>query len=91
MNFLPLPLCIYPSKKKKRVRPNKTFIIPGKLFDVFDVKRLKEGREMKREEKEDERRGRRMYISGWMMVKGGEMAELEKAEDRNQEQRWWRT
>lgn len=38
--FTSLPLCIYPSKKK-RVRPNKTFIIPGKLFNVFDIKRLK--------------------------------------------------
>lgn len=46
--FPSLPLCIYPSKKKKKkeqVRPNKTFIIPGKLFNVFDIKRLKGGRE----------------------------------------------
>lgn len=45
--FPSLPLCIYPSKKKKneRVRPNKTFIIPGKLFNVFDIKELEEGRE----------------------------------------------
>lgn len=42
--FPPLPLCIYPSKKE-RVRPNKTFIIPGKLFNVFDIKRLNRGRE----------------------------------------------
>lgn len=32
-------------KKKERVRPNKTFIIPGKLFNVFDIKELEEGRE----------------------------------------------
>ncbi len=37
-----------PFKKKKRVRPNKTFIIPGKLFNVFDIKRLKGGRERKK-------------------------------------------
>lgn len=33
--FPPLPLCVYPSEK----RANKTFIIPGKLFNVFDIKR----------------------------------------------------
>lgn len=35
--FPPLPLCVYPSEK----RTNKTFIIPGKLFNVFDIKRLR--------------------------------------------------
>lgn len=35
--FPPLPLCVYPSEK----RANKTFIIPGKLFNVFDIKRLR--------------------------------------------------
>lgn len=46
--FTSLPLCIYPSKKKEGVRPNKTFIVPGKLFNVFDIKRLKGGRERER-------------------------------------------
>lgn len=35
--FPPLPLCVYPSEK----RANKTFIIPGKLLNVFDIKRLR--------------------------------------------------
>lgn len=39
--FPPLPLCVYPSEK----RANKTFIIPGKLFNVFDIKRLRVRRE----------------------------------------------
>lgn len=43
--FPPLPLCVYPSEK----RANKTFIIPGKLFNVFDIKRLRGRRESKRE------------------------------------------
>lgn len=57
-----LPLCIYPSKREG-VRPNKTFIIPGKLFNVPDIKTLKGGserwKEGKREEgREDAVRGR---------------------------------
>lgn len=43
--FRPLPLCVYPSEK----RANKTFIIPGKLFNVFDIKRLRGRRERERE------------------------------------------
>lgn len=43
--FPPLPLCVYPSEK----RANKTFIIPGKLFNVFGIKRLKRKRERERE------------------------------------------
>lgn len=31
--------------QKKRVRPNKTFIIPGKSFNVKDIKEQKRGRE----------------------------------------------
>lgn len=31
--------------QKKRMRPNKTFIIPGKIVNVFDIKRLKGKRE----------------------------------------------
>lgn len=78
--FPSLPLCIYPSKKE-RVRPNKTFIIPGKLFNVFDIKRLKE------EERDEKRREgeRGMYISEWMVVKGGEVAGLGEAEDKKSE------
>lgn len=43
--FLPLLLCVYPSEK----RASKTFIIPGKLFNVFDIKRLRGRRERARE------------------------------------------
>ena len=82
--FPSLPLCIYPSKKE-RVRPNKTFIIPGKLFNVFDIKRLKEEeRDEKRREGERERGGC-IYLVEWMVVKGGEVAGLGEAEDKKSE------
>lgn len=69
--FPPLALCIYPSKKK---RPNKTFIIPGKVFNVFDIKRLKGRRdEITREEKD--------------RVEGGERWRLKKSKDRKLEVR----
>lgn len=81
--FHSLPLCIYPSKKKRKVRPNKTFIIPGNLFNVFDIKRLKGGseREMKRVE-EGGKRGRqtegRMCVMERMLVRGGGVAGLQE-------------
>lgn len=31
-------LFVFTLQKTERVRPNKTFIIPGKLFNVFDIK-----------------------------------------------------
>lgn len=46
------------------MRSNKTFITPGKLFNVFDIKRLKRGRE--REMKRDERvEGGCVFLNGW--------------------------
>lgn len=51
--FPPLPLCVYPSEK----RANKTFIIPGKLFNVFDIKRLRGGRESQTERERDKQTG----------------------------------
>lgn len=56
--FPPLPLCVYPSEK----RANKTFIIPGKLSNVFDIKRLKRRRGGGADRQMDERSGR---VSGW--------------------------
>lgn len=38
-------LFVFTLQKKKRAWPNKTFIIPGKLFNVFDIKRVKGGRD----------------------------------------------
>lgn len=64
--FPPLPLCVYPSEK----RANKTFIIPGKLSNVFDIKRLKRRRERDREREGtdrqmDERSGRVSGSGSW--------------------------
>lgn len=50
--------------QKKRMRPTKTFIIPGKIVHVFDIKRLKG-------ESEREREWRGMCVWEWMVVKGG--------------------
>lgn len=54
-----------PFKKRERVRPNKTFIIPGKLFNVFDITRLKGGRERERWKEKRERGGGSMSQNGW--------------------------
>lgn len=35
--------------KRLKARPNKTFIIPGELFNVFDIKRPRGGRDENRE------------------------------------------
>lgn len=57
-SFPSLPLCIYSSKREKESEggggANKTFIIPGKVFNVFDIKRLKEGSDETRGEKEED-------------------------------------
>lgn len=81
-------LFVFTLQKKERVRPNKTFIIPGKLFNVFDIKRLKGGeRDEKRRRRERESEWKReREREGCIRVDGGERWRSGRAPgDRGQE------
>lgn len=60
------------------MRPTETFIIPGKIINVSDIKRLKGESERERES------GGGLFVWEWMVVKGGvawhEEAELGEKE-----------